>query len=151
MVILQHLWIVVSNHFLIKCIILVIKFILARKSHIFLSSFHWSSWFANSITTSEISFFCISTYFITCRLSSFFPFFHLRTKFPVNRDRMLCICISVNAVVHLYIGQTRRHIHTRISEHMSVSPLTGKKRSVSTLSGILAYIHITKHQISPSS
>jgi hypothetical protein len=33
---------------------------------------------------------------------------------------------------------------------MGVSPLTGKKRSVSTMSGILAYIHTTKHQISPS-
>ena len=50
----------------------------------------------------------------------------------------------------LYVGQTRRHIHTRISEHMGVSPLTGKKRSVSTMSGILAHIHTTKHQISPS-
>ena len=50
----------------------------------------------------------------------------------------------------LYVGQTRRHIHTRISEHMGVSPLTGKKRSVSTMSGILAHIHNTKHDISPS-
>ena len=33
---------------------------------------------------------------------------------------------------------------------MGVSPLTGKKRSVSTMSGILAHIHTTKHQISPS-
>ena len=50
----------------------------------------------------------------------------------------------------LYVGQTRRHIHTRISEHMGVSPLTGKKRSVSIMSGILAHIHTTKHQMSPS-
>jgi hypothetical protein len=33
---------------------------------------------------------------------------------------------------------------------MGVSPLTGKKRSVSTMSGILAHIHTTKYQISPS-
>jgi hypothetical protein len=33
---------------------------------------------------------------------------------------------------------------------MGVSPLTGKKRSVSTMSGILAHIYTTKHQISPS-
>jgi hypothetical protein len=33
---------------------------------------------------------------------------------------------------------------------MGVSPLTGKKRSVSTMSGIPAHIHTTKHQISPS-
>ena len=40
--------------------------------------------------------------------------------------------------------------YTRVSEHMGVSPLTGKKRSVSTMSGILAHIHTTKHQISLS-
>jgi hypothetical protein len=33
---------------------------------------------------------------------------------------------------------------------MGVSPLTGKRRSVSTMSGILAHIHTTKHKISPS-
>jgi hypothetical protein len=33
---------------------------------------------------------------------------------------------------------------------MRVSPLTGKKRSVSTMSGILPHIQTTKHQISPS-
>ena len=37
-----------------------------------------------------------------------------------------------------------------VSEHMGVSPLTGKKHSVSTMSGIHAHIHTTKHQISPS-
>ncbi len=35
-------------------------------------------------------------------------------------------------------------------KRLSVSPLTGKKRSVSTMLGILAHIHTTKHQISPS-
>ena len=33
--------------------------------------------FSNSITTSEISFFCLSIYFLTCCLSSFFPSFQL--------------------------------------------------------------------------
>ena len=60
-------------------------------------------------------------------LSSFFPF----------KDRILnglrshvvysyeCQCCGA-----LYVGQTRRHIHTRISKHMGVSPLTGKERSI---------------------
>ena len=34
----------------------------------------------------------------------------------------------VNAECAFYVGQTRRHIHARISEHMGVSPLIGKKR-----------------------
>ena len=100
--------------------------------YIFLSSFHWSSWFANSITTSEIYFFCLSTYFLTCDLSSFSPSFNF---FPF-KDKIACELRS--HVVYLY-GQTRRHILTRTSKHMSVSPLTGKKRSVSTMPGILAH------------
>ena len=41
----------------------------------------------------------------------------------------------------------RQHIYTRISEHMGISPLTWKKHSISTMSGILAHIHTTKHNI----
>jgi hypothetical protein len=47
-------------------------------------------------------------------LSVFPTSFHLRTKFPVNWDRMLCICKSQCCGV-LYVGQTRRHIYTRVS------------------------------------
>ena len=48
-------------------------------------------------------------------------------------------------------GETPMSSHAYLmGEHMGVSPLTGKKRSVSTMSGILAHIHTTKHQISPS-
>ena len=112
-----------------------------------MSSFHWSSWFANSITTSEISFFCLPTHFFTCRLSNFFPF---KDKIPGELRSHVVYLYKCQCCSGLYVGQTRRHIHTRISEHMDVSPLTGKKRSVSTMSGILAHIHTTKHQISLS-
>ena len=56
-----------------------------------------------------------------------------------------CQCCSA-----LYVGQTRRHIHTRISEHIGVSPLTGKERSISTMSSILAHKHMHKHPVSTS-
>ena len=52
----------------------------------------------------------------------------------------------------LYLGQTRRHIHTRISEHMGVSPLTGKKRATTLFptSSIQAHTRQTNHAISPN-
>jgi hypothetical protein len=53
----------------------------------------------------------------------------------------------------MYFGNilTRQHIHSRISEHMGVSPLTGlKERSISTMSGILAHKHMHKHRVSAS-
>ena len=59
----------------------------------------------------------------------------------------LCLCFFY---VFFYVGQTRRHIHTRISEDMGVSPLTGKERSISTMSSILAHKHMHKHPVSAS-
>jgi hypothetical protein len=43
--------------------------------------------------------------------------------------------------------ETRKHI---ISEHTGVSPLTGKERSISTMSSILAHKHMHKHPVSAS-
>ena len=78
-------------------------------------------------------------------------FFHSRTEFLLQWDRMLCINISVNAVAHVtYVGQTRRHIHTRISEHVRVSSKTGSKLSVSQMSAVLTHNHLSKHTISDS-
>ena len=50
----------------------------------------------------------------------------------------------------LYVGQTRRHIHARISEHMGVSSKTGSKLSVSQMSAVLTHHHLSKHTISDS-
>ena len=154
MVILQHLLIVVSNHFLIKCITLEIKFILARKKVIYFC-LPFTGHHGLQIR-SQLQKFLSSAYphISICvvfrpsfRLSNFFPF---EDKIPCELRSHVMYLYKCQCCGALYVGQTRRHIHTRISEHMCVSPLTGKKRSVSTMSGILAHIHTTKHQISPS-
>ena len=44
----------------------------------------------------------------------------------------------------LYVGQTRRHIHTRISSK------TGNKLSVSQMSAVLAHHRLSGHNISDS-
>jgi hypothetical protein len=61
---------------------------------------------------------------------AFLVSFHLtETGFPriALRSRVVhqftCQCCSA-----LYVGQTHRHIHTRVSEHVGVSPLTQWKR-----------------------
>ena len=43
----------------------------------------------------------------------------------------------------LYVGQTRWHIHARISEHMRVSTKTGDKLSVSQMSAVLTHHHFS--------
>ena len=80
------------------------------------------------------------------RLSSFFPF---KDRIPMlMRSRVVynytCRCCGAS-----YLGQTRRHLHTRISEHMGVSPLTGKKRAIHSLSSVLTHTRRTGHSISP--
>ena len=47
-----------------------------------------------------------------------------------------------------YIGQTRRLLHTRISEHLGISPFTGEKRSCTCLSSILSHTRTSGHAIS---
>ena len=65
----------------------------------------------------------------------------------------MTFCVSVHVsmlqrIVCWPLGQARRRIHTRISEHMGVSPLTGKEHS--TMSGILAHKHMHKDPVSAS-
>ena len=54
-----------------------------------------------------------------------------------------CRCCSAT-----YMGQTVRHLHTRVSEHLGVSPLTGSKSSNPTMSSILSHLDSTGHSAS---
>ena len=78
-------------------------------------------------------------------LSTFFQFKDPIPKFLKSHVvyQFKCQCCAA-----LYIGQTRRHLHTRISEHMGISPLTGKKVSHPSRSSILTHSTQTSHSIS---
>ena len=83
----------------------------------------------------------------SCRLSTSFPF---KDRNPIALRSHVVYQFTCQCCSALYVGQTRLHIHTRISEHMGVSPLTGKERFFSTMSSKLAHNHIYKHPISAS-
>ena len=55
---------------------------------------------------------------------------------------------GISLYLELYFGQTRRHLHIRISKHMGVSLSTGKKLTRHSLSNILAHTHHTQLAIS---
>ena len=78
----------------------------------------------------------------TCRLSDFFPF---KDRIPFALRSHVVYKYKCQCCGALYVGQTRRHIHTRISEHMGVSPKTGNKLSVSQMSAVLTHHHFSKH------
>ena len=71
-----------------------------------------------------------------CRLSDFFPF---KDRIPFAMRSHVVYKYKCQCCDALYVGQTRRHIHTRISEHMGVSSKTGNKLSVSQMSAVLSY------------
>ncbi len=54
-----------------------------------------------------------------------------------------CRCCSAS-----YVGQTTRHLHTRISEHLGISPITGKPSSSPAMSSIFSHINSSGHSAS---
>ena len=79
------------------------------------------------------------------RLSTFFQFKDPIPKFLKSHVvyQFKCQCCTA-----LYNGQTRRQLHTCISEHMGISSLTNKKVSHSLRSSILTFYTQTRHSIS---
>ena len=78
------------------------------------------------------------------RLSDFFPFKDVIPKSLRSRVvyKFTCQCGA------LYVGQTRRHFHTRVSEHLGISPLTGKKCKTAPASSIHEHCNDTGHSVS---
>ena len=83
--------------------------------------------------------------FVFCssrRISSFFPFKDEVPKYLRSSVVYLfkCRCCSTS-----YVGQTTRHLHTRISEHLGISPITGKRSTNPAMSSILSHINASGH------
>ena len=79
------------------------------------------------------------------RLSSFFPFKDVIPKFLRSHVvyKYKCQCCGA-----LYLGKTSRHLHTRVSEHLGISHLTGKKLASPSPSSIHSHINTTNHSSS---
>ena len=81
------------------------------------------------------------------RLSTFFRF---KDRIPLSlRSRIVykykCQCCNA-----LYVGETVRHFHKRISEHMGISGSTGKPISKPPFSNIRDHNQSSGHPISPN-
>ena len=81
----------------------------------------------------------------TLRLSHLFSF---KDKIPKALRSCVvypfkCRCCSAS-----YLGQTVRHLHTRVSEHLGVSALTGRKSCSPVMSSILSHLNSTGHTAS---
>ena len=74
------------------------------------------------------------------RIASFFPFKDKVPKFL--RSGVLYLfkyrCCSVS-----YVGQTTRHLHTRISEHLEITSIIGKPSCGPVMSSIFSHLNTT--------
>ena len=73
-----------------------------------------------------------------------------RKQNDMRAMRLALYFAGISSYLELYFGQTRRHLHIGMSEHMGVSLSTGKNLTRHSLSSILAYTHHTQHAISPN-
>ena len=48
----------------------------------------------------------------------------------------------------VYVGQTTRHLHSRVSKHLGISPVTGRPSSSPVMSSILSHLNSTGHSAS---
>ena len=77
----------------------------------------------------------------SARISSFFPFNDKVPKFLRSGVYLFkCRCSSAS-----YVGQTTRHLDTRVSEHLGISPITGKPSSSPPMSSIFSHLKTTGH------
>ena len=79
---------------------------------------------------------------------AFFTSFLLKTEFPCVWGHMLFTFFAYRSYGASCIGKTVRRLHTRVSERMGISPLTGKKRSNPPLKHSLSHHQNANHPVS---
>ena len=78
------------------------------------------------------------------RIPSFFPF---KDKVPKYLRSSIVYLFKCRCCSASYVGQTTRHLHTRISEHLGISPITGKHTSNPTKSSVLSHSCASGHKV----
>ena len=79
------------------------------------------------------------------RLSSFFPF---KDKVPKFLRSGVVYLFKCRCCFASYVGQTTRHVHTRVSEHLGIYRITGKPSSNPPMSSIFSHLETTGHSAS---
>ena len=69
------------------------------------------------------------------RLSHFFP---VQDRLPKGLRSRVVYSFKCQCCNALYVGQAACHLHARVSDHLGVSPLTGKERANPSPSNILS-------------
>ena len=76
------------------------------------------------------------------RIFSFFPF---KDKVPTFLRSGVVYLFKCRCCSASYVGQTMRHLHTWVSEHLGLTPITGQPSSSPVMSSIFSHINTTGH------
>ena len=76
-------------------------------------------------------------------------FFRFKDRTPLGLRSRIVYKFKCQCCDGLYFGETIRHFHTRISEHMGISACTGKPLSKPSFSNILSHHQSSGHPIDP--
>ena len=72
-------------------------------------------------------------------------FFSFKDRIPKGVRSHVVYSFTCQCCTALYVGQTTRHLHTWISDHLGISAITGKKRPNPSLSSVLSNRTATGH------
>ena len=75
--------------------------------------------------------------FASLHASSFFPF---KDKVPKFLRSGVVYLFKCRCCFASYVGQTTRHLYTRVSEHLGISPITGKPSTSPPMSTIFSHL-----------
>jgi hypothetical protein len=81
----------------------------------------------------------------TLRVSNFFMF---KDKIPDAFRSCVVYSFKCRCCSASYVGQTVRHLHTLVSEHLGISALTGKTSSSPQLTSIFSHLSHSGHTAS---
>ena len=74
--------------------------------------------------------------------------FHHQDRIPKGLRSHVVYSFTCQYCNALHVGQAARYLHTRVSDHLGISPLTGKKRTNPSPSSILSHLSETGHSAS---
>ena len=76
-----------------------------------------------------------------------FHFFSFKDRIPLRLRSHVVYNFTCGSCGSSYVEETTRQLHTRVSNHMGISPFTGKKYSNPPLTSILSHQRETGHPV----
>ena len=103
------------------------------------------------LTRTQVSRLCSSAFahlqirFVLCLTQRLSYFFSFKDKIPKGLKSCVVYYFKCRCCSASYLGQKVRHLHTRVSEPLGISALTGKESSNPKLTTILQHLNNTGH------